>query len=75
LLKFTLQVTAGAEQRHKDPWFLGRTTLSSLKLTQINANQDKKMIILRKLFLILRMPAPPDDDAGSKNLSLKLYRK
>lgn len=46
-----------------------------LKPTQTKANQDKKMIRLRKLPLILGMTAPPDDDAGSKNLFLKLYRK
>lgn len=49
--------------------------LSSLRPTQTKANQDKKFIRLRKLSLILGVPAPPDDDAGSKNLFLKLYRK
>lgn len=33
------------------------------------------MIRLWKLSLILGMPAPPDDDAGSKSLFVKPYRK
>lgn len=33
------------------------------------------MIRLRKLSLVLGIPAPLDNDSGSKNLFLKLYRK
>lgn len=75
LLKVTLQVTAGAGLRHEDPQLLGCTLISSLKPTQTKANQDRKMIRLRKLYLILRMAAAPDDNAGSKNNFLKLYRR
>lgn len=75
MLKVTLQVTAGVGLRHEDPQSLGCTVLSSLEPTQTKANREKKMIRLRKLSLILGMPAPPGDDASSKNLFLKLYRK
>lgn len=75
LLKVTLQAIAGAGLRHEDPQFLGCTSVSSLKPTQTKANQDRKMIRLRKFSLISRMAAPPDDDAGSKNTFLKLYRR
>lgn len=68
------QVTAGAGLRQSPP-SPGCAVLPSLRPTQSKANQDKKMIMLRKLSLILGIPAPPDNDPGSKNLFLKLYRK
>lgn len=68
------QVTAGARQNMGDPQSLDCTMLSSFKPSQSKANQDKKNDQVKEISSVLRMPAPPGDVTGSKNLFLKLHR-